>query len=69
MKKLIVLLVILIVIAVVIFFLFRGKNGDKIKVVKAEVTKGELSLKVSARGKIEARDRFELKAKIPGVIT
>ncbi len=59
---------ILTVIGGVVFFLVRGKDGKKIAVVKGEVTRGELSLKVSARGKIEARDRFELKAKIPGVI-
>ncbi len=69
MKKWIILLLLLIVIAGIVFFLFKGKNGEKIKVEKAEITRGELSLKVSARGKIEARDRFELKAKIPGVIT
>lgn len=68
MKKWIILLMILAVIGGVVFFLSKGKNGEKIKVVKGQVTKGELSLKVSARGKIEARDRFELKAKIPGVI-
>ncbi|MFH1562262.1 MAG: efflux RND transporter periplasmic adaptor subunit [Nitrospirota bacterium] len=68
MKKWIILLVILIGIGGVIFFLARGKDGEKIAVVKGEVTKGKLALKVSARGKIEARDRFELKAKIPGVI-
>lgn len=68
MKKWIILSVILIGIGGVAFFLVRGKDGKKIEVVKGEVTKGELSLKVSARGKIEAKDRFELKAKIPGVI-
>ncbi|MDI6782062.1 MAG: efflux RND transporter periplasmic adaptor subunit [bacterium] len=68
MKKWIILLVILIVIGGVVFFLAKGKDGKKIAVVKGEITKGELSLKVSARGKIEAKDRFELKAKIPGVI-
>jgi len=68
MKKWIILAVILIGIVGVVFFLSKGKNEEKIEVVKGEVTRGELSLKVSARGKIEARDRFELKAKIPGVI-
>ncbi|MDI6781719.1 MAG: efflux RND transporter periplasmic adaptor subunit [bacterium] len=68
MKKWIILLMILIVIGGVVSFLAKGKDGKKIAVEKAEVTRGELSLKVSARGKIEARDRFELKAKIPGVI-
>jgi HlyD family secretion protein len=68
MKKWIILSVILLGIGGVVFFLGMGKNGEKIKVVKGVVTKGELSLKVSARGKIEAKDRFELKAKIPGVI-
>lgn len=68
MKKWIILSVILLGLCGVIFFLFKGKNGEKIKVVKEEVTKGKISLKVSARGRIEARDKFELKAKIPGII-
>ncbi|MBI4753332.1 efflux RND transporter periplasmic adaptor subunit [Candidatus Desantisbacteria bacterium] len=68
MKKWIILLIILIIIVGAVFFFTKGKHKNVIKVAKGEVTKGELSLKVSARGKIEARDRFELKAKIPGVI-
>ncbi len=68
MRKWIILSVILLGIAGLVFFMSKGRNGSMIKVEKAEVTRGELSLKVSARGKIEARERFELKAKIPGVI-
>lgn len=68
MKKWLILLFVLIGISIIVFLLFLGKDEEKVEVVKGEVTKGELSLKVSARGKIEARERIELKSKIPGVI-
>ncbi|MEK9148462.1 MAG: HlyD family efflux transporter periplasmic adaptor subunit, partial [Candidatus Desantisbacteria bacterium] len=57
-------------LTIVIGWLLFGRNAkDTVEVVKGQVTKGELALKVSARGRIEAKDRYELKAKIPGVIT
>ena len=68
MKKWIMLSMILLGIIGAIFFLTKGKHNGALAVVRGEVTKGDLSLKVSARGRIEAMDRFELKAKIPGII-
>ena len=69
MKKWLVVGVILIAVILAVWLLFGRKGKDTIEVVKGQVTRGELALKVSARGRIEAKDRYELKAKIPGVVT
>ncbi|MDI6751837.1 MAG: hypothetical protein QME07_03125 [bacterium] len=70
MKRWIVIGVVLASAIVIIgWLLFGRKAKDTIEVVKGPVTKGELVLKVSARGRIEAKDRYELKAKVSGAIT
>ncbi|MBU1262508.1 efflux RND transporter periplasmic adaptor subunit [bacterium] len=69
MKRWIIISVVLIVAILTVWLFFGRKDKNIVKVVKGKVTRGELALKVSARGRIEAKDRYELKAKIPGVVT
>ncbi|MDI6792185.1 MAG: efflux RND transporter periplasmic adaptor subunit [bacterium] len=71
MKKWIVSGLILIVLIGISYLVFvKVKEKDSVEVVKGEVNRGELVLKVTARGRIEARERYEIYAKISsGVIT
>lgn len=57
----IVLVIILIIVGGIFLFV---KNSDVVKVTEGKVTKGEFVVKVRARGKIEARERFELRARM-----
>ncbi|MEW6620484.1 MAG: efflux RND transporter periplasmic adaptor subunit [bacterium] len=69
MKKRIITLTIIILIVSIISFILIKKNVEKtVTITKGSVTRGELILKVTSRGKIEAKERFELRAKIPGVV-
>lgn len=70
MKKWIVsglILVVVIGVGYLIFTKVRGTRG--VEVVKGEVIRGELVLKVTARGRIEARQRREIYARVSGVLT
>ncbi|HAV42461.1 TPA: hypothetical protein DCX15_00390 [bacterium] len=70
MKRwLIIVLILVILLGVAISILVKGRTEEVVLVTKGEVVSGELILKVTSRGKIEAKDRFELSTKIPGVVT
>ncbi|MEW5767051.1 MAG: efflux RND transporter periplasmic adaptor subunit [bacterium] len=70
MKKWIVSGLILIMVVGIGYLVFlKVKGKDSVEVVKGEVTRGELVLKVTARGRIEAKERHEIYARISGVIT
>lgn len=60
------LLLFLSVLALVYYFLMREKP---LEVDKAEITRGSLVLKVTSRGKIEAKERYEVEARVAGPIT
>lgn len=70
MKKWIVSGLILIIVVGLGYLVFlKVKGKDSVEVVKGEVIRGELVLKVTARGRIEAGERYEIYARISGVIT
>jgi multidrug efflux pump subunit AcrA (membrane-fusion protein) len=69
MKKRLAIGLILIAVILAVWLLFGRRGKDVVEIAKGRVTRGELALKVSARGRIEAKERYELKAKIPGVVT
>ena len=55
MKRWIIISVVLIVAILTVWLFFGRKDKNIVKVVKGKVTRGELALKVSARGRIEAK--------------
>ncbi|MEW6094988.1 MAG: efflux RND transporter periplasmic adaptor subunit [bacterium] len=68
-KGLIIFLVLVIVGICVTFVFFKNQEKKVVKVNLGSVNRGELNLKVRARGRIEAEKRIELKAKRGGVVT
>ncbi|MEW6102841.1 MAG: efflux RND transporter periplasmic adaptor subunit [bacterium] len=69
MKKWFLIALILIIAAIFALIFLERQEKKAIKVTLGTVTRGELSLKVRARAKIEAKERIELKAKRSGVVT
>lgn len=70
MKKWIISGLILVVITGVGYLIFTKVTGAKdVEVAKGKVIRGELVLKVTARGRIEASQRREIYARVSGVLT